>query len=306
MAAIGEKHMDETNTNEEGSTQSVEDIFQENLKAHETPEQPPEDTKQVETPTPTTEELAEAKKEGSVEIDGETYTYDELRANMLRHADYTRKTQELAAERKQYEPVKTVYDFVGTLPQERQEDILKYIDNVARETRGVGTGVTSLNGQGQKAPETGTQYSDELVAEGFDPKYVEIVKKIELRAAKAEARSDQLEGVVRNLVEGQKGLVLEMKGDTEAQAAAAKIKAEFGRDVSPLDLRELSKKTNIGNMEAAWLYANKDALKGQVKTETPKKPVIPQTDSSKFVMKDTDTSEDVFQAVMAGKVDINQ
>lgn len=292
--------MDETNTQEEGSIQTAEEIFQ-----GLTTEQPPEET--VETPTPTPEELAEAQSEGTVEIDGEAYTYDELRAGMLRQADYTRKTQDLSRRSKELEPVEQVYNFVGTLPAEKQEEILRYIDSVARETRGFGTGVTNaLNQNPTTIPQGNKLFSDELVTEGFDPKYVEVVRKVEQRAANAEQKNAQLEGVIRDLVPQFKGLVQEIKGDTEAQTVASEIKRVFGKEVTPLELRELSKKSGIQDMEAAWLKANRDALRAPAKVETPKKPVIPNTDSRKFVMTSEMKPEDVFQGVMKGEIDINQ
>lgn len=51
-----------------------------------------------------------------VEIDGETYTLDEIKNGMMRQSDYTRKTQELANQRKDVEEAIMLQEFLKANP----------------------------------------------------------------------------------------------------------------------------------------------------------------------------------------------
>jgi len=266
------------------NTQTEEDIF--------LASQSGEQANSEETPDPTPEELKEAVETGSVEIDGETYSLQQLRDGMLRQADYTRKTQELSTERKQLEPIKQLYDFAGKLPQEAQAELVEHINGLAAKHLGYGTGVQTL---GQSAPATGTPMADKLAAANYQDEIVDVIRSLE-------TRNNQLESALRTELPSIRGVVQELKGDTEAQAVAAQIKSEWGKDISPSELRKLSKDSGIPDMEAAWLKSSKSLLRTPV-TGVPTKPKTPATEPKSFVLGPNATENDVFEALQRGELD---
>jgi hypothetical protein len=60
---------------------------------------------------------AEISDDATYVVDGQQLTGSELRASMLRQADYTRKTQTLAQERRQYEAAAQLLNSLQTNPQ---------------------------------------------------------------------------------------------------------------------------------------------------------------------------------------------
>ena len=56
-----------------------------------------------------------------VEIDGQTYTLDELKGGLLRQSDYTRKTQEIAKERERLALAEQYFNAVNSKPEFAQE-----------------------------------------------------------------------------------------------------------------------------------------------------------------------------------------
>lgn len=62
-----------------------------------------------------TEQVADTPQ--TVTIDGQEYTLDEARAAVMRQADYTRKTQDLAAERQSLAQAKALFDAIQADPR---------------------------------------------------------------------------------------------------------------------------------------------------------------------------------------------
>lgn len=56
-----------------------------------------------------------------VEIDGQTYTLEELKSGMLRQSDYTRKTQELAREKERLKLAEDYFQAVNSKPEFAKE-----------------------------------------------------------------------------------------------------------------------------------------------------------------------------------------
>lgn len=101
-------------------------------KAQQQVEQPT--TSPVEETKPTTEETkpttVEETKPITVEIDGKEVTIEELKNGYLRQADYTRKTQQLANQRKEFEDAIKLYEHLKNNPEIIQQ--LQQITSVPR------------------------------------------------------------------------------------------------------------------------------------------------------------------------------
>lgn len=79
---------------------------------------------------PETTEVVEVSPEAKYLIDGEELTGAELKANLLRQADYSRKTQQLAAERKQFEAqMSDMREWV----EERVADPVEWVKEIATQ-----------------------------------------------------------------------------------------------------------------------------------------------------------------------------
>ena len=84
-------------------------------KAQQQVEQPT--TPPVEETKPVTEET----KPITVEIDGKEVTIEELKNGYLRQADYTRKTQQLANQRREFEDAVKLYEHLKSNPEILQQ-----------------------------------------------------------------------------------------------------------------------------------------------------------------------------------------
>lgn len=94
-------------------------------QASSEPETTPVEAPPVETPA-----VPEAPTQ--IEIDGQTYTTEELKQNILRQSDYTRKTQEVARERERLKVAEQYYQAINANPESAKEIAeqfnLPYID----------------------------------------------------------------------------------------------------------------------------------------------------------------------------------
>lgn len=92
---------------------------QESAVVDSAPQTEPETTEATETQTePETTETATPQY---VEVDGKQIPIDELTKGYMMQSDYTRKTQELAREKKRLEEAQRLYDMVQKDPQLTQE-----------------------------------------------------------------------------------------------------------------------------------------------------------------------------------------
>ena len=89
----------------------TEEEAEEETEAEETQEGETEAEEETEAdPEEETEEAIEYLTEGLVEIDGEAVDIQELKQGHLRQSDYTRKTQEVAEQRKQADQARQAYE----------------------------------------------------------------------------------------------------------------------------------------------------------------------------------------------------
>jgi len=91
----------------------VDEITDEVIDESQDVEEEAEETEEVEDPTDESDDESEDEPEyiteGNIEIDGESVSVDEIKLGYLRQADYTKKTQAVAEQRKAAEEKQTFH-----------------------------------------------------------------------------------------------------------------------------------------------------------------------------------------------------
>lgn len=269
---------------------------------------------------PTDQQIADAQElGGTVTIDGKKWTAAEVQQEFenrgLRQADYTRKTQDLSAREKQLEPIIQISQFSDRLSPAGRQKIIDTINEVGQAELGFQSGVGTIPGpQGTQSPAAvpqapsvpvGTPNADKLKEAGYEQDIVDTVASLE-KGFSVTAQAH--ERAIRTLVEQNRELIGMIRGDTEAKAAAAGIKADFGFEVPEAELRKAQADTGIQDMEAAWLKLNKARLRGASAPAAPAsngvKPApkgVPATETNTFEIKDGTTADDIFTAIQMGQ-----
>ncbi len=251
------------------------------------PIEPVEDIQMPKTDSQPTEEEPKSEQSPKVKIGDAEYDPEELAELVSKGSDYTRKTQELAEQRRRVEEYAKVADFFESLPPEKQQAALKALQ-------------TAVMDQPQPA-EPEKRYSEKLRESQYEDDIVEAFSYVEQQNAQLRQQMAEIMRVIPEV----KAFVQETKGDAEARAAAEQLKAEFKVDVSPSELRKLQKETGIQDMEAAWLKANKEGLiKGafrQGHREGQKaRPLTPTGESKAFRVEQDTSPEEILNAINAG------
>ena len=184
-----------------------------------------------------------------IELDGEKIPFDQLKELVSKGKDYTRKTMELSDQRKQLEQeaerVKWVRDLEAAW-NSGQEGKTKLIEALMKEA-----GYTPA--QQSALPQVDMDdMSDEA-------KF--IFQSLKQENQKLQAQLSHVTQQSTQALSKFEEYIREQQGTDAAQVAAANIKEEFGAEVTPADLRKLSKDTGISDYEAAWLKANKEQVK---------------------------------------------
>ncbi|WP_276118292.1 hypothetical protein [Pararhizobium qamdonense] len=94
---------DEATIPESGTALDVNEAANLIAKMNDLPEDSVEQTEEHVENEPTTEDVVETPEEQFVDIDGNQISLTEIRNSYLRQQDYTRKTQEIAEQRKHYQ-----------------------------------------------------------------------------------------------------------------------------------------------------------------------------------------------------------
>lgn len=229
---------------------------------------------------------SEEQEGDTVKIGDLELSRDELLDLVEKGRDYTRKTQQLAEERRRFREVAELYETFNSLPDDQKQAVVDAIIERASQREG---GVAR-----------------QLREYGYDEDFVRVVEDIEDRNAKLMAKVAALENTLARLLPEFEGFVKEVKGDVEAQEAAKRIAEELGVEVSPEELRAAQAKTGLDDLEAAWLKLNKAKLvagafvKGH-KAGSVRRPISPAgeartPDLSKM------TADEILRAVESGLI----
>lgn len=187
----------------------------------------------------------------TVEIDGESFTVDQLRefkANGLRASDYTRKTQELAEQRKRTEQFETLMDAWENKPEARG-----LILQALAEEAGMSLGNQPAPRQTQAPanPQTGllgrydpTDGRDEWEQRGYASSNELMLHQQNINLASAL-------GKMENYISSQ---IADREADTTSARAVAEIEGQLGlTGVQASAVREAMKVTGISDPVGAYL-----------------------------------------------------
>lgn len=199
--------------------------------------------------------------------------------------DYTKKTQALAEERKQIEPIRDVYEAFALLPTDKQMKVVDIIKNNV--------------GGGNDTPTETPALASKLSEAGYED---DIVQAFAIVESENKALRDQLSKILPEF----QNFVREVRGDTEARAVSDEIKSKYGVAVPPEELRRVQKETGIENLKAAWLVANEEKLVGgglKPSRQQAPKPRTPEGESKAFDVKNA-TADDILAAVERGLIEL--
>jgi hypothetical protein len=114
LTAVLESPQEEQTETPEEEQEVVEEATDEVIDESQEVEEETEESEEVEDPTDETEEESEDEPdvitEGTIEVDGEKLSVDEIKLGYMRQADYTKKTQAVAEQRKAAEEQTANYE----------------------------------------------------------------------------------------------------------------------------------------------------------------------------------------------------
>ena len=114
LTAAMESSPEEQTEVPEDEQEVVEETTDEVIEESQEVEEESEETEEVEDPTEESEDEPEAAPEyiteGNIEIDGESVSVEEIKLGYMRQADYTKKTQSVAEQRKAAEEQTATYE----------------------------------------------------------------------------------------------------------------------------------------------------------------------------------------------------
>lgn len=211
-------------------------------------------------------EKPKGESEPTIEIDGEKYTLEELREMRSKSTDYTKKTMDLAEQRKALEPVVQLQNYLNELPQDAQEELFAFARQIDEQVK---QGIPVRQAAGQAPAPAPDPVSiqldgikeDELSDEGVA--LLKLTRSIAAARAQDQATIQQLRANIQELagvLPEVKGYIQDAQVDKEATLTAAQIKKEWSVEVTPQELRQWAKDTGISDLEAAFLKVNKQAL----------------------------------------------
>ena len=222
-----------------------------NTTASEDPDETPEPDEEQEEETPT--ESDQAQPEYAFTLGDEAFTADQLAEMIPKAKDYTKKTQELAAQRKEVEQLKQVTDTWNSQPEMRPVILQHMAQQLTPEQRAqIGLGVSS--------PSTQTADPDIDLDELTDNEQAIYLKgQREIATLKAQlSEVSPLLGQLKQMVEQQ---AQEKTISLAAQQAANALNMELGvTGITPESVAAAMKETGLQDAEAAWLKVNRKSL----------------------------------------------
>lgn len=169
-----------------------------------------------------------------ITVDGVEYDLDTLKAELSKAKDYTKKTQELAEERRGMEAYRSKAEQLDGLAAEFERNPQRVIQMLSESS-----GYTPSKDYGN--------------TEDYTENERRLLDHIKMQDSK-------LESVYKTLKQSE-WMAEQYAADQKAMAAADEIESKYGQKVRPTDLRALMQKHNISNPEAAWVYENRDSLR---------------------------------------------
>ncbi len=211
---------------------------------------------------------------------------EELRDLVEKGLDYTRKTQQLAEERRRFQELEQLYEVYSQLDDEARNAVVEAVRRTA---------------QPEEVP-----LSQQLRAAGYDEDYVQAIEALEARNMSLAQKVTQLEASLSGMLPELQAIIQEVKGDAEAREVAARMKASMGIEVSPEELRAAQEATGIQDMEAAWLKANaKNLVAGAYRsghqTGRRARPVSPAGESRAIDLANM-TADEILAAINSGLI----
>lgn len=253
----------------------------------------------AEVPEPEADELAyedkEPESDGSedeseepiVEFDGKQFTRQELAELVEKGLDYTKKTQQLAEERRRLRELEELYEVYSSLDEAARQRVVETLSQTA-------------------SPAQETSLSEQLRAAGYDEDYVAAIEALEGTNRGLRQKVDEMERLLKTVLPEVQQIVSEVRGDVEAKEASARIKAELGIDVPPEELRRAQQETGLQDLEAAWLKVNKarlvaGAFEAGHRQGRKTRPVSPGGESRQPDISSM-TADEIFQAINSGMI----
>lgn len=291
-------------------------------------EEEPNEAQPADAPT---EDGEEAKPEDGTEplfkmdgdaviIKGQRLEPEQLEAAAEAALNFTANQQRFRAEQQAWEQEKTqqiegmqpliqAAEFINALPVESQEAIFTMLDQVGEAAkrgevwRGpspveapLPEGKIDLPGYG---PVDFGDLSDEGQAilsytQRRERAQAEVISKQNQLLASLEARIKQYDEVLPDV----KSTLTEIRGDREAMSAAESIKAKYGVEVTPAQLRQIQKENGVNNLEAAFLLHNGGtAPKPESKRE--RRPPVTPTGQGRPVQIGAKSADQIFAELRA-------
>lgn len=201
-----------------------------------------------------------------VTIGDKSYSQELLAELVSKGEGFTRNSMALADQRRALEPVIQLQEYLNQLPPEGREELFKLGAQIDERYR---QGTPPAAAVPISAPPPAAPVP--VILEGIEEKDlsdegVALYKVIQAQAARSSQDTALIRGLVNQVRElggvlpDIQGFIADVQGDKQAAATAAAIKAEWGVDVTPQQLRENARATGISDMEAAWLKVNKQAI----------------------------------------------
>lgn len=173
--------------------------------------------------------------EGTVEIDGKTYTHQQLKDALGKAADYTKKTQDAALDKQDAERWRSfVKEWQEASPEERYQVALMF-----------------QQASGYTPPPSNDEDDDDddrlprKAVQGFQD---------EIAALKRQLK--EVVGVVKTMADDQ---ALSTTNSKIAQAAQI-LSTELKRDITPDEVKAAMDETKVADPKAAWLALNYQSL----------------------------------------------
>lgn len=217
------------------------------------------------------DELLDSSQESTtpqtVKVGDKEYTLDELSEYVSKGQDYTKKTQQLAEERKTLSEKAQLYDRFLESWETDPHSTLQELERLANQVRPRDT-----RGRFQAMPEI----DPETMTENERALY-ERTKSLEAALERAGGALEKAEYVAKSV-----------QMDRAAQKAALDIQAEYGIQTNALELLALMDKHGVSDPMKAWKIENFDTVKetavkaGQVAASKPK-PNMGQAADQKIV-----------------------
>lgn len=232
------------------------------------------------TPDPATEN--ESPPVETIKIGDKEWAAEQAAELLSKGEDYTKKTMALADERKAWEQDATAYRNITAAlndPAQRHQVL-------AEINRQFGYSPS------QSAAPTQSAQPTVGMPEDWD-EWVPNEQKLWLENERTKQELAEVKNVLTQVRDHFQTTTQRERQTLEARTTAESLTKEYGRTVTPDEVLEASLETQIGNLEAAWVYKNRNALAAAPGKVAPvgKKPNTPSTRGNTFDPSDMEADE---------------